>query len=121
MADQSQLDFELDFFGGVLTRNVDYVDVLRIMGNLLALKGRTAEGMQIDKRLAELRPADPLVHYNLACSYALMKRPELSIKTLRRAIELGYRDFRYIREDHDLDSIRQDRRFSKLMREFENR
>ena len=54
-ADPSQLDFELDFFSGVLTRHADYVDVLRIMGNLLALKGRTADGMQIDKRLVQLR------------------------------------------------------------------
>ena len=120
-SDQPQLDFELDFFGGVLTRHADYVDVLRIMGNLLALKGRTAEGLLVDKRLVHLRPSDALAHYNLACSYSLLKKPDLSIKTLRRAVELGYRDFRYIREDHDLDSIRQDPRFRQLLREFEAR
>jgi tetratricopeptide (TPR) repeat protein len=121
VADQNQLDFELDFFGGVLSRNSGYVDVLRVMGNLLTLKGRFAEGLQIDKRLVQLKPNDALIHYNLACSYALLKRPEQSIKTLRRAVELGYRDFRYMREDHDLDSIRNDPRFRQLLREFENR
>jgi tetratricopeptide (TPR) repeat protein len=120
-ADQNQLEFELDFFGGVLSRNPDYVDVLRVMGNLLTLKGRFADGLQIDKRLVTLRPNDPLAHYNLACSYALLKRPEQSLKTLRRAVELGYRDFRYMREDHDLDSIRHDPRFRQLLREYENR
>jgi tetratricopeptide (TPR) repeat protein len=121
VADQNQLDFELAFFAGVLERYPDYVDVLRMMGNLLTLKGRFAEGLQIDKRLVQLRPADPLAHYNLACSYALSKRPEQSLKTLRRAVELGYRDFRYMREDHDLDSIRHDPRFRQLLREYENR
>ena len=120
-ADQNQLEFELDFFGGVLSRNPDYVDVLRVMGNLLTLKGRFADGLQIDKRLVTLRPNDPLAHYNLACSYALLKRPDQSIKTLRRAVELGYRDFRYMREDHDLDAIRHDPRFRQLLREYENR
>jgi len=119
--DQNQLDFELDFFTGILNRNSDYVDVLRIMGNLLTLKGRFADGLQIDKRLVQLRPKDALAHYNLACSYALLKRPDLAIKTLRRAVELGYRDFRYMREDHDLDAIRPDPRFRQLMREYENR
>jgi tetratricopeptide (TPR) repeat protein len=119
--DQSQLDFELDFFGGVLASHPDYVDVLRVMGNLLTLKGRFAEGMNIDKRLVRLRPNDALAHYNLACSFALLKRPDQSIKTLRRAIELGYHDFRYMREDHDLDSIRHDPRFRQLLREYENR
>jgi tetratricopeptide (TPR) repeat protein len=117
--DQHQLDFELDFFSGVLGRCPDYVDVLRIMGNLLTLKGRFADGLQIDKRLVQLRPTDALAHYNLACSYALLKRPELSLKTLRRAVELGYRDFRYMKEDHDLDSIRRDPRFRQLLREYE--
>jgi tetratricopeptide (TPR) repeat protein len=120
-ADQSQLDFELAFFESVLARQPDYVDVLRIMGNLLTLKGRFADGLQVDKRLVQLRPNDALAHYNLACSYALLKRPELSIKTLRRAVELGYRDFGYMKKDHDLDSIRHDPRFRQLLREYENR
>jgi tetratricopeptide (TPR) repeat protein len=120
MPDQNQLDFEIAFFGGVLDHSPDYVDVLRILGSLLTLKGRFTEGLKIDRRLVRLRPRDPLAHYNLACSYALLKRPEQSIKTLRRAVELGYRDFRYMREDHDLATIRQDPRFRQLLREFEN-
>jgi len=119
--DQSQLDFEIDFFSRILEQHADFVDVLRVQGNNLTLKGRYAEGLQIDKRLIELRPADPLAHYNLACSYALLKRPEHAIKTLRRAVELGYRDFRYMREDHDLDAIRHDPRFRQLLRDYENR
>jgi len=119
--EQTQLDFELEFFGGILDRRPDYIDVLRVMGNNLTLKGRYAQGLQIDKRLVQLRQNDPLAHYNLACSYALLKRPDQALKTLRRAVELGYRDFRYMREDRDLDSIRQDPRFRQLLREYENR
>ena len=95
--------------------------MLRVQGNNLTLKGRFADGLQVDKRLVQLRPNDPLAHYNLACSYALLKRPDHAIKTLRRAVELGYRDFRYMREDRDLDSIRHDPRFRQLLREYENR
>jgi tetratricopeptide (TPR) repeat protein len=120
-ADQNQLDFELEFFAGILERLPHYVDVLRVMGNNLTLKGRYAQGLQIDKRLIALRPMDPLAHYNLACSYALLKRTDHAIKALRRAVELGYRDFRYMREDRDLDSIRHDPRFRQLLREYENR
>lgn len=117
--EQSQLDFELEFFGRLLERHPDFVDVLRVQGNNLTLKGRFAEGLQIDKRLVGLRPHDPLAHYNLACSYALLKKPEQALKVLRRAVELGYRDFRYMREDRDLDSIRHDPRFRQLLREYD--
>ncbi len=118
---QSQLDFELEFFAGILERQPDYVDVLRVMGNNLTLRGRYVQGLGVDKRLVQLRPSDPLAHYNLACSYALLKRPDQAIRALRRAVELGYRDFRYMREDRDLDSIRHDPRFRQMMREYENR
>ena len=121
LAEQSQLDFEIDFFGGVLERKPDYVDVLRVMGNNLTLKGRYAQGLVIDKRLVQLRPRDALAHYNLACSFALLGRADQALRTLRLALELGYRDFRYLREDHDLDAIRHDPRFRQLLREYENR
>jgi tetratricopeptide (TPR) repeat protein len=118
-AEQNQLDFELDFFAGVLERHPDYVDVLRVQGNNLTLKGRYAEGLQIDRRLVHLRPGDALAHYNLACSYALLKKIDPAIKALRSAVELGYRDFRYMREDRDLDALRHDPRFRQLLHECE--
>ncbi len=117
-AEQSQLDFELEFYANVLSRCPTFMDVLRAHGNNLTLKGRYADGLDIDKKLISLRPADPLAYYNLACSYALLKKTELAINTLSRAIELGYRDFRYIREDHDLDAVRADPRFRQLLRQF---
>src|SRR5947209_6417149 len=121
LADRNQLDFELEFYGRILERYPEYVDVLRVQGNNLTLKGRYAEGLQIDKRLVKLRPTDALAHYNLACSFALLKRTEHSIRTLRKAVELGYRDFRYLKEDRDLDAIRHDPRFRQILREYENR
>ena len=117
--DQKQLDFELEFFASILEGTPDYVVVLRILGSLLSLKGRFVEGLKLDKRLIRLRPEDALAHYNLACSYSLLDRPEHSLRMLRKAIELGYRDFRYMREDHDLDPIKQDPRFRQILREYD--
>jgi tetratricopeptide (TPR) repeat protein len=117
-AEISQLDFELNFYGGILERCPHFTDVLRAHGNNLTLKGRYADGLDIDKKLISLRPGDPLAYYNLACSYALMKKTDLAIKTLTRAVELGYRDFRYIREDKDLDAVRSDPRFRELLKQF---
>jgi len=118
---QSQLDFELDFFESILHRNPDFLDALRVHGNNLTLKGRFADGLKIDRRIVELRPHDALAHYNLACSYALLNKVDHALRMLRKAIELGYHDFRYLREDRDLDNVRKDPRFRQLLREFENR
>jgi tetratricopeptide (TPR) repeat protein len=118
---QSQLDFELEFFEAILHRNPEFVDVLRVHGNNLTLKGRYDEGLKIDRRLVGLRPADALAHYNLACSYSLLKKIDFAVRALRKALELGYRDFRYLREDPDLAAVRKDGRFRQLMREYDKR
>jgi|ERR1043166_8282548 tetratricopeptide (TPR) repeat protein len=118
---QTQLDFELDFFEAILNRNPDFIDALRVHGNNLTLKGAYAEGLEIDRRIVDLRPHDALAHYNLACSYSLLRKIDPAMRSLRRAVELGYRDFRYMREDRDLDAVRIDPRFRQLLREFENR
>jgi tetratricopeptide (TPR) repeat protein len=121
LADRNQIDFELDFFTRVLSKSPEFHEVLRAQASNMTVRGRLQDGLIVDQRLVALRPRDPTAHYNLACRYALLKQPDLAITTLRKAVELGYRDFRYMEEDHDLDSIRKDPRFRQLMREYRNR
>lgn len=118
LAERSQVDFELAFYTAVLDRVPDYADVLQAHSGNLTAKGLVKEGLPIDEALVQLRPHDPDVRYNLACRYALLKQPDLAVATLRTAIELGYRDFRYMIQDRDLDSVRKDPRFRALLREF---
>lgn len=119
ISDPSQLDFEIDFYFGILQRRPDYIDVLRVLGNNLSLLGRYPEGLTIDRRLVRLRPDDPYAHYNLACSYALLRKKDLAFRALRKAIQRGYSDLRYMREDQDLESIRHDPRFRQMLRDLE--
>lgn len=118
LAERPQADFELAFFTGILDRVPDYADVLQAHSGNLTVKGMVKEGLAVDQALVRLRPNDADARYNLACRYALLKQPDLAVATLRTAIELGYRDFRYMIQDRDLDSVRKDPRFRALLREF---
>jgi Flp pilus assembly protein TadD len=118
LAERPQLDFELEFFDALLAKTPDFADVLRAQASNLTSKGLLKEGLKVDQRLVQVRPADPTAHYNLACRYALLKQPDLALTTLRRAVELGYRDFQYMVKDRDLESLRKDPRFRQLLREF---
>jgi tetratricopeptide (TPR) repeat protein len=111
----SQVVFEIEFFRGVLDRQPDYVDVLRIFGNNLSSKGRRDEALEIDRRLTHLRPEDPVARYNLACSLSLTGRIDEAIAALNEALATGYEDFDYLKEDRDLDPLRNDPRFIALL------
>ncbi len=119
LAERTQLDFELHFFSTILTGVPDFADVLRVHAQNLSAKGMLKEGLMAEQKLVELRPADPDAHYNLACRYASMKQPDLALRTLRTAVELGYRDFRAMVQDRQLESVRKDPRFRALLREYQ--
>lgn len=118
LAERCQLDFELEFFAKLIATVPDFTDVLRIQASNLTTKGRLQDGLRVDKQLVAVRPHDPTAHYNLACRYALLKQADQAFGSLRKAVELGYRDFRFMEEDNDLASIRKDPRFRQLVREY---
>jgi len=60
---------------------------------------------QIDEYL-ELRPNDPHMLYNMACARALIGERDNAASTLRRAVEAGFVAFGHMRNDPDLESIR---------------
>ena len=120
-AENEQTEFEMKFFSDVLESYPDYVDVLRAFGNLLTRKGHHQEGLEMDRRLVRLRPRDAVAQYNLACSLCLLRKHEQTLTALRKAFELGYNDFAYLRKDGDLESIKNDKRFKLLVREFDGK
>jgi tetratricopeptide (TPR) repeat protein len=113
----SQLDFEIAFFERIVERDRCYVDVLRALAELLTSRKSYQRGLEMDQRLARLRPEDPLVRYNLACSYALVHSMRKAIDALRTAVELGYDDFDFMEQDPDLKSIRDEPGYQQLLRQ----
>jgi hypothetical protein len=116
---KSQLDFDISFFGRILERNADYVDVLRCQGALLSRKGLHSLALAIDRRLAQLLPDDGVIRYNLACSLASSGQTVEAIAALRAALESGYDDFEYMEQDGDLDPLRKHPAYRALLREFD--
>jgi len=103
---QHDLDIEIGFIEGVVQRDPHYVEALQILGDDYTRRGKFENGLRIDEQLARLRPDDPTVLYNLACSYALTGQNALALTTLSRAIENGYDDFKWLLKDPDLKKLR---------------
>jgi Flp pilus assembly protein TadD len=89
--------------------------VIELLGGLYTKQGRIADGLRMDRRLVKLQPANPTAHYNLACSLALSKRHRDALRTLRHAIQLGYRDLDSMAQDPDLESLKAHPEFESLL------
>jgi tetratricopeptide (TPR) repeat protein len=115
---QSQADFDVDFFRQVLERNGENTDVLRRQAELLSRRGDYETALTLDRRLARLAPTCCVAHYNMACSLAMTGLLEEAITSLRRALQLGYRDFANLEADSDLDALRDHSGYEALLREY---
>src|ERR1043165_241532 len=104
--EKRDLDIEIGFLEGLVRRDPGYIDALQILGDDYTKRGKFTLGLKIDQRLSVLRPNDALVHYNLACSFSLTGQQEEAAEALQAALDCGYRDFKWLAEDPDLEDLR---------------
>ena len=115
---QRDLDIEIGFLEGVVKRDRRNVEALQLLGDDYTQRGRYEEGLKIDRRLARLCPGDPLVQYNLACSFSLTAEHRKAANALRKAIQYGYRDFDHLRRDTDLAPLRKQPVYAAIEKEI---
>ncbi len=101
-----ELDVKIGFLEGLVARAPQYVEALEILGDHYTQSGRYAQSLKVDQRLSRLEPRNPLVFYNLACSYSRNGAFDRSVAALQRALALGYRDFKWMARDPDLRRLR---------------
>ena len=112
---EEQLDFEIAFYQKLLTAYPNFLDVLVPLGDAYTRRGWYAKGLEVDLALAKLRRDDPLVWYNLACSYSLLNRVDEALECLRRAFDLGYTDMKFLTKDPDLANLRRTPKFRQFV------
>jgi tetratricopeptide (TPR) repeat protein len=97
----------------------EYADSYYDLGNLfLRLKGRRKEAQRYLERAIELNPDDEWSYYRLACYYALGNKKARALEYLQKSLEKGLRNKDWVEADHDLDNLRADTRFKKLMMKY---
>ena len=115
------IDFMVRFLEGVLEKSPQFIEALAVLGDLYTKRGDFEKSLAIDQRLAKLKPEDPIVFYNLACSYSLLNEIEKALGYIRQAINFGYDDLKFLEEDKDLTNLRKDNRFLNYIVDIKNK
>jgi tetratricopeptide (TPR) repeat protein len=112
--DPRELDVEISFLEGLVRRDPAYVDALQLLGDDYTQRGRFEEGLRVDQKLSELDPKNPLSFYNLACSLSLTGKLEDAAQAIETALDLGFRDFKWMARDPDLKALRKHAHYARL-------
>ena len=110
------LEFMARFLEVAIERRPDLTEALAELGHVYTRLGRHNEGLEVDLQLARLHPSNPTVHYNLACSLALLQKKDAALDALEKAADLGYDDADFMVQDDDLSLVREEERFLTLVR-----
>jgi tetratricopeptide (TPR) repeat protein len=104
----------LERFPNHLLQNPDDARARVIHAINLADVNRKDEAMREGTQALEQSPGDPVMLYNITCLYAQLGEPERAVDTLRQAIAVGYANFAWIRQDPDVNSLRERADFQAL-------
>jgi serine/threonine protein kinase/Flp pilus assembly protein TadD len=77
--------------------------------------GESERAREWNRRALKMEPDDPSVLYNIACVFARESQPDDAVAALTKAIDNGFGHWAWIEHDNDLDSIRGEAGFIKLL------
>ena len=112
--------FEIQFFEGVLKGSPNFVEALIALGDLYTKHGFFEKGLHVDQKLVQLKPDDPIVLYNLACSYSLLGNLEKAFRVIQIAVARGYDEFDFMQKDSDLKKLREYLPFKDFLDQLKN-
>ena len=98
-----------------LLQNPDDARAHIIYAIKLAEVNRKDDAMREGTQATELSPGDPVMLYNVTCLYSQLGEPQRAVDTLRQAITAGYANYPWIKQDPDINPLRERADFKALM------
>jgi non-specific serine/threonine protein kinase len=85
-----------------------------LLSNYYSQAGRRDDSIREMQFAVALRPTDPTLHYNTACTYCALGMKTEALEALKQAWKFGYRDSVWVRRDPDLNILHGDPDFERL-------
>jgi serine/threonine protein kinase/Tfp pilus assembly protein PilF len=97
-----------------LTLTPDDARASNLGAGVYSMLGENDKALEYAERSLAIDPEDPMLLYNVACTYANVGKPDDALSCLERAVDKGFGHKEWIEHDSDLDSIREHPRFKAI-------
>jgi tetratricopeptide (TPR) repeat protein len=110
-AGKGQYDQAIDDYTAAIRATPKYEKAYFNRGNAYYAKGKYNEAVDDYNKAIELNPGNPYPYYNMACIYAMR-----ACSMLKQSVKNGFKDWKLIKEDKDLDNIRNSSCYREIMK-----
>ncbi len=100
----------------VVQRDKEQANGWQLLGFALHMDGQLDEAIKAHLKASEFEATKGVALYNLGCAYSLKKDKDKAFDYLEKAVAAGFDDVSYYETDTDLDSLRKDARFVRVMK-----
>ena len=99
-----------------LELNPDDTRALTLGATARAMIGDAGRATEYAARAIAVDPEDPMLLYNVACTYGTLGKTDECLHALEQAVSKGWGDKDWLQHDSDLDSIRSEPRYLALIK-----
>jgi len=97
-----------------LDLNPDDARACNLGSGLHSKLGHTEKALEYAERSLAIDPEDPMLLYNVACTYSCLGKIDDALSCLERAVDKGFGHKEWIDHDSDLDALRESPRFKAI-------
>ncbi len=118
LSDLERYEEALTAYDKAIEIKPDYPNVWKNKGLALAGLGRYKEAIKACNKAIQIKPDFSPAYYNLACIYSLKEDKAKALEYLEIAIDKGYDKLKHIEQDKELDFIRDDPEYKRIIKKL---
>jgi superkiller protein 3 len=107
-------ELALERFRQALAYNQNYLPAHFHMGITYVNTKEYEKSIRCFEKVIALDPTESAAYYNIACCLSLMGKVDEALAWLQISVEKGFKDFKHMDKDGDLDNLRETARYREI-------
>ena len=115
---ETSMDEAIKYYKEAVNVDPEHINSLMALSIDYSIKKDQDKAIQAAEKILKVKNSDNVkyvVYYNLACFYSIKKDTKNAMDNLKKAMDAGFDDLNHMKEDKDLDNIRNTKEYKQLL------